>query len=49
MANAPDIPKEKKSFLTVMAFLIWTAVLMGIFLLNSYEHFHSKLIEFGVM
>ena len=49
MTNALDITKEKKPFLIVMGFLIWAAVVMGIFLSNSYEHFHNKLIEFGVL
>ena len=43
------ITKGKKPFLTFMAFLIWTTLVMGTFLLNSYEHIYSKLIEFGVM
>ena len=49
MTNALDITKEKKPFFIVMGFLIWSAVVMGIFLLNAYEHFHNKLIEFGVL
>ena len=49
MTSVLDITKEKKPFLIVLGFLIWAAVVMGIFLSNSYEHFHNKLIEFGVL
>ena len=49
MTNALDINKDKRPFLIVMGFLIWTAMVMGTFILNSYEHFHNKLIEFGVL
>ena len=49
MTNVLDITKDKRPFLIVMGFLIWAAVVMGVFILNSYEHFHNKLIEFGVL
>ena len=49
MTNALDITKEKKPFLIVIGFLIWASVVVGVFLLNSYEHFYNKLIEFGVL
>ena len=49
MTSALDITKEKKPFLIVLGFLIWAAVVMGVFFLHSYEYFYNKLIEFGVL
>jgi len=39
---------KKNSLTIIMAFLIWSALVMGTFLLNSIAHFKEKLTEFGV-